>query len=157
MREERVSEERLRGGAAERAARMAAVESGDAPVPLGRLWTGLLLAPGAWALGELAGYYLASRSCEPTLGGIPLAGTAYPATTHVVLQAAAAATAAVGVLMAWGSLRRVRRDGAAGEAPARGRAHFMALTGVLVSILFLYGIVLFGFSGFVVNACNQMR
>jgi hypothetical protein len=34
------------------------------PVETRRLWAGLITAPAAWVVAELAGYYMASRSRE---------------------------------------------------------------------------------------------
>jgi hypothetical protein len=50
---------------------------------------------------------------------------------------------------------RERREG--NSPPELGRARFMALAGVLVSGLFASGLVLFGVSAFLVNACSQAR
>lgn len=138
-------------------ARRVAVESGDPGVGLTRLWAGLLLAPGIWVVGELAGYYLAARSCELGHAGIPLTGTAQPRVTHIVLETLIALVAAAGVFVALGNWRATQHDPRPGDPPAPGRAHFMAFSGLVVSSLFLFGIVLFDFSGFVVNACSQAR
>ena len=138
-------------------ARRSAVESGSSPVRLRRLWLGLLLAPGVWVLGEILGYYLAARSCELSPGGVPLLGTAHPAVTHIVFEAIAAIIAALGFSIALTNWRESRYETSPGDAPAPGRAHFMAFTGLVVSALFLFGIVLFGVSGFVVNTCSQAR
>jgi hypothetical protein len=121
------------------------------------LWLGILLAPGGWLVGELVGYYLAARSCEPGPAGIPLAGTAYPATVHVVLELVVAIVAAFGLGIALSSWRRIRDEGEPDEPTATGRARFMAATGLVISALFLFGILLFGFSGFVVDVCSQAR
>ena len=134
-----------------------AVETGEPSIGLGRLWLGLLLAPGVWAFGELAGYYLAARSCEPGPAGVPLRGTAYPAVVHIGLETVAALVAALGVGIALSSWRRLRGECEPGDPPAAGRARFMASTGLVVSVLFLFGILLFGFSAFVVNPCSQAR
>jgi hypothetical protein len=141
-------------------ARYQSVDVGSSPIRLKSLWLGLLLAPGGWLVGELVGYYLAARSCEPGPAGIPLAGTTYPATVHIVFELAVAIVAAIGVAIALSSWRRVRDDRESDDrelntSTAVGRARFMATTGLVVSALFLFGILLFGFSGFVVNACSQ--
>ena len=138
-------------------ARYQSVETGASPVALKKLWLGVLLAPGAWLVGELVGYYLAARSCEPGPAGIPLAGTAYPAPVHIVLELVLAVVAAIGLGLALSSWRRLRDDCAPDEPTAAGRARFMAVTGLVTSALFIFGILLFGFSGFVVNSCSQAR
>lgn len=136
------------------------------PVESRRLWAGLLLAPGAWLVAEMAGYYMASRSCELGAPGLPLGSFAAPRVAHVVLVMLMLVAAVTGLTLAVGSWRalyggrapheeREREDRTA--PPELGRARFMALAGVLVSVLFTGGLVLFGISAFVVNACSQAR
>jgi hypothetical protein len=138
-------------------ARYQSVNTGESPIRLRALWLGILLAPGGWLVGELVGYYLAARSCEPGPAGIPLAGTAYPATVHVVLELVVAIVAAFGLGIALSSWRRLGDESEPDEPSAVGRARFMAATGLVISALFLFGILLFGFSGLVVNVCSQAR
>jgi hypothetical protein len=138
-------------------ARRVAVESGAPRVRLTRLWLGLLLAPGIWVVGELAGYYFAARSCELGHAGVPFRGTAHPAVTHIVLETIIALVAALGLFVAVRNWRETQHESRPGDAPAPSRAHFMAFSGLMVSALFLFGIVLFWFSGFVVNPCSQAR
>jgi hypothetical protein len=126
------------------------------PVGLGRLWFGVLAAPAAWLLMEIVGYYLAARSCEPGTGGVPLTGVSNLRTTHVILDVIALVVASIGLLTAvrsWRALPQPRGEATA----ARGRAHFMAFLGVLTSVLFLGGLVLFGVPAFLVNVCSQAR
>lgn len=128
----------------------------EASVGRARLWLGLMLAPFAWLGGELLGYYITARGCDPT-GGVPLPHTSHPAPAVLVIEIVAALLAAFGLFIAVGSLRKIRLDGdAEGPAPL-GRMHFMAFTGAIASGMFLIGIVWFGFPAIVVNACNQAR
>lgn len=123
-----------------------------------RLWAGLLLAPAAWLVAEVAGYYMASRSCEPGAPGLPLESFAAPRVAQVVLVLLTLAAAIVGLVLAVGSWRSLAAQGEAhGGPPEIGRARFMALAGVLVSVLFAGGLLLFGISAFLVNACSQAR
>jgi hypothetical protein len=138
-------------------ARYEAVETGQAPIALARLWLGVVLAPGAWVLGELVGYYLAARSCEPGPAGIPLPGAANPVAAHVALETVAAIVAAIGLAIALSNWRRLRRDCKPDDPRAVGRARFMASSGTIISAIFLFGILLFGISGLVVNPCIQAR
>ena len=128
------------------------------PVAGRRLWAGLLLAPAAWLVAEIAGYYMASRGCELGRPGLPLEGFAAPRVAHVVLVVLMLVASLTGLALAAGSWRAL--SGGRGDAdapPELGRARFMALAGVLVSVLFTGGLVLFGISAFVVNACSQAR
>lgn len=125
------------------------------PVRTARLWVGMLLAPVSWLVMELFGYYLAARSCEPA-HGIPMSGTAYPQTVQALLGLVFVVASVIGLLTALGNWRALRQSGGA-EPPEYGRARFMAFGGVLVSALFLLGIVLFGLPALIVNACSQAR
>jgi hypothetical protein len=127
------------------------------PVASRRLWAGLLLAPGAWLFAEIVGYYMASRSCEPGRPGLPLEGFSEPRVAHVVLVVLMLVASLSGLALATGSWRALSARREARPAPEIGRARFMALAGVLVSVLFTGGLVLFGISAFVVNACSQAR
>lgn len=127
------------------------------PVGSRRLWFGVLAAPSAWLLMEMVGYYLASRSCEPALGGVPLAGTPHPSATQVVLDLIALAASIAGLVVSLGSWRALHPKPNRGSTAEGGRAHFLAFVGVLASALFIGGIVLFGLPPFLVNACSQAR
>jgi hypothetical protein len=122
-----------------------------------RLWIGVLTAPSAWVLMEFVGYYLAARSCEPELSGVPFLGTANPRVTQVVLDVVALVAGLVGLSVACGSWRTLRSAPARRSSPELGRAQFLAFVGVLTSALFLGGLVLFGLPPFLVNACSQAR
>jgi len=125
------------------------------PVGLKRLWFGVLAAPAAWAGMEGVGYWLAARSCEPGTGGVPMEGTARPALTQVLLAVVMLAIALGGLAVAVHNWRAVQPQARRGDPPEWGRAHFMAFGGVLISVLFVGGIVLFGLPTFLVDACRQ--
>lgn len=127
-----------------------------ARIPLRRLWIGLLLAPATWVLGELIGYYIAARSCEPRAGGIPLLGASSPAVVEIVIQIVAALVAVAGIGIAFTSWRRSRPTGGVAHA-YRERSEFMAFAGMILGAVLLFGILLFVFPGFVVRACDQAR
>jgi hypothetical protein len=129
----------------------------ELPVGLKRLWAGVLIAPSAWVLAEGLGYYLASRSCEPRNGGVPLRGTAHPAVTQAALSIVLILAAAAGLLIAVGNWRGIQPQPSRGDATQWGRAHFMSFAGVLVSVLFIGGIVLFGIPSVLVDACRQAQ
>ena len=135
--------------------------SGNAP-PLSmrqprqrNLWLGVLLAPVGWVGAELVGYYLSARSCERTVAGVPFPGAARPTVAHFAWESVAALVAIVGLAIAIRNLRETSAPPRASRSASRGRAQFMAFTGVVASALFLFGILLFAFSGAVVNACSQ--
>ena len=127
------------------------------PVGLKRLWVGVLAAPSAWVLAEAVGYWLAARSCEPGVHGVPLGGTAYPAVTQVIVAVVALAAALTGLVVSVSNWWALHPQPTRGEQAEWGRAHFMAFGGVLLSALFIGGIILFGLAPFFVNSCSQAR
>jgi len=127
------------------------------PVGLKRLWLGVLAAPSAWVLAEAVGYWLAARSCEPGERGVPLGGTAYPAVTQVIVALVALGIAVYGLIVSLSNWRALHPQPQRNEQAEWGRAHFMAFSGVLLSALFMGGIVLFGLAPFFVNSCSQAR
>ncbi|HEX4683533.1 MAG TPA: hypothetical protein VH277_12525 [Gemmatimonadaceae bacterium] len=127
------------------------------PVGLKRLWVGVLAAPTAWLIMEMVGYYLAARSCEPATSGVPMAGTAHPRVTQVVIDVIALIIGIMGLAIALKSWRALQPQPDRDSSPEWGRAHFMAFVGVLTSVLFLGGIFMFGIPPFLVNACSQAR
>ncbi|HKT61916.1 MAG TPA: hypothetical protein VJQ46_17825 [Gemmatimonadales bacterium] len=88
----------------------------ESAVSLRSLWFGLVGAPLAWSVQELAGYALAARGCEAGRAAAVVLGVV---TTLVGLGAA---------LTAYRSWRASRAD----HAPAG----FMAFGGILTSVLF---------------------
>jgi hypothetical protein len=129
----------------------------DAVVGKRRLWLGVLLAPGMWVLSELVGYYVAARSCEHGVTGVPLAGATHVLAAHTAIVVIAAIIAAIGLIIAAGNWRATRESVGADRSAAVGRAYFMSFVGVVGSALFLWGIIMFGISAFALNACSQAR
>jgi hypothetical protein len=126
------------------------------PVRLSRLWFGLVAAPLAWMVAELAGYVLAARDCGRWRTG--LAAYAVPNAPVIVaaISLAMAALAAAGLALALRSLRAADRVVPPSNVRA-GRTRFMALGGIIVSALLLLNIVFFGVPPFLVNACSEAR
>jgi hypothetical protein len=127
------------------------------PVTSGRLWAGVLLAPTAWMLFEFVGYYVDARGCEFGVEGIPLAGTAHPAVAHVIMAVVALVAAVVGLFVSIGNWRAVASNGERAHWAEWGRARFMAYGGIILSVLFIGGIVLFAISPFFIKVCSQAR
>jgi hypothetical protein len=126
------------------------------PVANARLWAGVLLAPAAWSVAELLGYFLVARACDRE----PAAGMAHAGITQGVVAIVLGIIAIVGLAIAISNLRRVGDVGGRempGVPTARGRARFMALAGVVMSSLFVLGIVFFALPPLFVNWCNQAR
>ena len=108
------------------------------------LWFGLFGAPVAWSLQLLASYALVAHGCYPDAE--PMTMPVVPCLRTLVLGTGAAALA-VALLAggsAWRSWRTTQHEGRqealleAGE----GRTRFMALAGMLLSAVFVLGIVM---------------
>jgi len=113
-----------------------------APVGPGRLLFGFFAGPVAWTLRLLVAYPLTPVACD--------LGTAMP--LHLA-TGVFAAVAVAGLVVSWRSHRQ-SRAAPAGEAgtPAR-RAHFMAVSGLLLNAIFLLTILAEGVTPLLVDPC----
>ena len=126
------------------------------PVANARLWAGVLLAPAAWSVAELLGYFLVARACDRN----PPTGVAHAGITQDVVAVVLGIIAIVGLVIAIANLRSVGDVGdreMPGVPAVQGRARFMSLAGVVMSALFVLGIVFFALPPLFVNWCNQAR
>jgi hypothetical protein len=126
-----------------------ATHRGTVPMPL--LWFGLFGAALAWALQLLSNYWLFSHFCYPTVspratptfGGVRLVGIVV---SGVLLLVAVAAL--LTALRTWKRTReeahrhRAARQRVEAAEVGEGRTRFMAMAGVLVSGIFVYGLVM---------------
>ena len=60
-------------------------------------------------------------------------------------------------MIAIGNWRGIQPQATRGDSTQWGRAHFMSFAGVLVSVLFIGGILLFGIPTMLVDACRQAQ
>jgi len=107
-----------------------------------RAWFGLFGAAGAWSVQTLVDYGLVAHFCYP--GRAPLDAPGFGGTRAVAL-----AVSAVTLALAVAALFAARRDWAAarpapgGPSPANvDRRRFVALSGLLVSTVFLFAIAM---------------
>ena len=146
------------------------------PVSKRRLWLAIAIPPLAWALSELVGYILVSRSCEPGWNGLSAHGVNQPGvvlTTIAIVMALVSAGMLVVAAGSWRVLddRRVPNDRATrassgselplaaplAAAPEWSRARFMAFAGIFVSALCGLGILFWSVPPFFLDVCNQVR
>jgi hypothetical protein len=113
----------------------------------GWLWYGVLAAPLAWATVIGAGYFLQDAGCPPASSG-DIGGVSVSAIS-VAVVIICALIAAVGALVA---LREIRLTTSTEDR--RGRAQFMAVAGLLGSLLFLLAIVLSGIAFIPLSSCS---
>jgi hypothetical protein len=121
------------------------------------LWFGLFGAPAAWAVMFMVSYGMSAHFCYPQ--DMPLSTSTFGGLRVVLgvvmLAAIVVAAAAAGIaLKSW----RATSNDAVGILQAlemrEGRAHWMALGGVLVSVLFLFLILLSGVPVLLVPPCS---
>jgi hypothetical protein len=137
-------------------------------VPMWTLWFGFLCAPLGWALQTLANTAIAAHGCYPGLSPLdaPMTGAMRGILFVISIVAIIAAVAALAVSFSTWSrtrsehqkesgrgVRRHERSTAALET-GEGRTRFMALSGVLTSIVFLIVILAHTAAVFVVTPCG---
>jgi hypothetical protein len=115
---------------------------------LPRPWVAALGAPIAWSLHELLSYSVASMACTSRNFGPEIAGFSGAEVLLVLIT-----LAAIGAAVFAGTLGyRIWRESGVGIKGKGGseddRAGFMGLFGVVVTALFLFGIVLLGSTPF---------
>lgn len=132
--------------------------SAGGALPPPALWFGLFGAPAAWSLQLLVNYALVAHACFPK--SEPLAAPVVGGLQAIVLGAgfAALAIALAAEATAWRSWRASRHESRGGHGGllevGEGRTGFMALGGVLVSGVFLLGIVMNAIPLFLVSPCG---
>lgn len=122
------------------------------------VWVGMTAAPLAWSAQLWLGWWIAGSTCAD---GTPEWGTLSAGAIRglqLAIAAVALAAAGAGLTFGWREWQRSSPD-APHLTSIRGehRIGFMAAAGVLVSGLFLFGIVLTGVATSVVSVCEFMR
>ncbi|HEY0526531.1 MAG TPA: hypothetical protein VGD08_24265 [Stellaceae bacterium] len=106
-------------------------------------WTCLFAGPVAWFLDQEVSYVLVPWSCD----------TGHLLPTHIV-SLAALLLAITGGVLGWRDWSRRRRTSSE-EGDADGRAHFLALTGMLMCALFGLVILVEGVAKFYFDPCQR--
>lgn len=128
-------------------------------VPLPLLWFGVFGAPFAWAVQLIVNYAIVAHACFPD--GVPLEQPVFSGARAVSLCVSAVCllTAVAAILVARRSLERTQPPaGDAGErvlGTGRGRARFMAMAGLIVSILFTFGVLMAALPLLTRSACGS--
>ena len=127
-------------------------------VGLGALWFGLFGAPLAWSIQELAGYALIAHACYPAWqprAALPAGGVW---TLALAVSLTMLLVGLAGGFTAYRSWRRTRHEHASPEAHqlevGEDRARFMAISGIIVSAIFLFNLLMNAVTLFVVPACG---
>jgi hypothetical protein len=127
-------------------------------INLGTLWFGLVAAPLAWSVQMLASSALVGRDCYPH--EIPLATPLWRGLWPVLLGIclvciAVAISGGVTALRSWQQTRQEHPDSVHGLLTrGEGRTRFMAMSGVLISLLFLLALLFSSGAVFAVSLCG---
>lgn len=129
------------------------VESHPPVIGYGALWFGILAAPLAWSLLSIVNYSMAAQSCEPA----GMSSLNQPLFSSVRLFEGMLSLVALVIAVA-GLVVAVRNRIASSNADVPhdavwSRVHFMALFGIVVSALFVNGIVLHGLGVMLIPLC----
>jgi heme/copper-type cytochrome/quinol oxidase subunit 2 len=114
------------------------------------MWYAVLGAPLAWWVQLLVGYWVNQTNCS-----VP--GQRWGInddTWGIVLMVACFAVAAGSGLISLAMFRGTA-DAEKDDAPPPGRAHFLAIVGMTVTVLFLFIIVMTGLGVVILPDCHQ--
>jgi hypothetical protein len=114
-------------------------------------WLGVLSAPAAWLFVEGLGYVVSARQCA----GPVAPGVARIRITQLVICAIGLIVAINGLRIALSYHRALAAAPVSDDAPIQGRWRFMAASGVMLSVLFIGGIVLIAISASSLNVCDR--
>jgi hypothetical protein len=117
------------------------------------LWFGLLGAPAAWTAQFLVGFWLAQVGCSAG-GDRGLAVDGWT-TAATVVAAVLAVLAELAAIKMFRETRGARGKGGSEEPPPRGRVHFLAIVGIVITPLFFFIIVMSGVGVVVLDNCHQ--
>lgn len=122
-----------------------------------RLWFGAIAAPTAWVVHGLSSYFITWQACQDGLGDWgPLSAYEVRWLLGGVGLTALAAAIAAGVVsvLNW---RRLREPTPVFESEGAARDAFMAMGGVLVSIVFAVGITWGSLGPVLVGVCESAK
>jgi hypothetical protein len=114
----------------------------------GAQWFGVLAAPTAWSLQILIGYNLEDFLCAPASDSQAFLGMSIGAALTVI-HALLVALSLAGGLVALRGWRKENDNGSIG-----GRAKWMSLAGILVTVMFLIPVVLGFAPAAYLNVCD---
>ena len=127
-------------------------------VRLAALWFGLFGAPVVWSIQLMTNYALVAHGCFPATEprSTPLFGGLW--TVALVVSLAALVVAVAALLVARRSWLATREEHHGGREAllevGEGRTRFMAYAGMLVSALFVLGVVMATIPLFILSPCR---
>lgn len=142
------------------AERSAHPSPGRNAVSLGALWFGVFGGPVAWSIQEIADYATNAHDCFPRMVPLasPLLGADRMWTILGVVSGAAVLLAVAALLVAIHSYRATRSESGGDSHDllevGEGRTRFMALSGSIMSALFLLATLVHAATLLMVSACG---
>jgi hypothetical protein len=131
------------------------VPAGERPLRAGRLVLLAFASAFAWTVALVAGYVIAARGCDPKMTEVTaLDPRRIELITLGVLAVMLTLTVWSG-LAAWRRWRHVGADESILRTDAAGRNAFLTLSGMFLSIMFLFGILLFVASDITLAPCSR--
>jgi len=122
---------------------------------------GLLGAAAAWGLQTEVGETLAAQACYPHRRALPAPQWSWLMPALNAMSIVALLVGIAGVWVAWRSwriARGARPDSAASVSDTTaGRTRFLAMAGLILSVLFLVGLVTAGLAVLLVSPCSAWR
>jgi len=122
---------------------------------------GLLGAAAAWVVQTEIGQTLAAQGCYPHRAALPAPQWSWLMPVLNAMSVVALLIGVAGVWVAWRNWR-VTRDARADPVPAIpaitvGRTRFLAMAGLILSLLFAVGLVATGLAVVLVSPCSAWR
>jgi hypothetical protein len=123
----------------------------------GALWFGLFGAPVAWSVQELTSYALIAHACYPSWHPRSSPVTSSPWITALMVSLSMLLVGLAGGLTAYRAWRLSRHEHASPEAHqlevGEDRVRFMAISGLIVSSILLFNLLMNTVTLFFVPAC----
>jgi hypothetical protein len=123
------------------------------PPTRSRWWLGVLSAPLGWLFVEGVGYVVSARECSRRVD----IDTTHIRVTQLVICGIGLIAAVNGLRVSLSQHRALRATTGGADTPMQGRRRFMAASGVILSTLFIGGIVLFAINALFVDVCERAR
>lgn len=120
------------------------------------LWLGMFFSPVVWSLYHVIGYALVEASCQTRLLGFEIAGVSGLLFALIILTVIALAAVIWNAWWSYHSWRHFAAEDPAEEFPlqAYDRDEFLALSGLLLSGMFILLFLLTAYPFFVLNPCG---
>lgn len=122
-------------------------------LPKGRLWFGFAAGAAAWVVHGVAGFFVTWQACQDGDGSWGFLSELEVRWLLGLMMLAMLAVAAAAVAISYGNWRRLARHRRLTDDEATGREELMALGGVLIGSVFVFGILWSGLGPLLLDVC----